>query len=776
MHSKFWIDKKPCHFILGVDVKKKTQINPFIIINGFEHTRTSGSSTPNPTALFGHDLCFKTECINRRREYLLVCWHVILYPKIIQHKELIKEWITNFNPELTYTFCLNHFDPKTIKYFIKRGKLPETANFTKQSHPKSRCLKTYQVDVDTVKFPNGFKVEDNQAVTKDFEAFKKRNLKNDFKDYCNIEFMARTNSTIKKTVLEKTSKRSIPTKIPTKRCPVEYETEIIDKSDEGSRSTTKKLNSTKINSIEKTDKNPSFQESDKEPLAKRKKLNSIKINSKEEKNKNPSFELIDESDKEPLARKKRLNATKKIINEKNLKEKDESDEEPLARKKRLHLTQKIQKEKNLNDTHPEYLKEMEKVEERKHLQNIITKMESILKVQKGEVKTSTCICPNLNLKKKVKTHLPYYQLGYAATAESLKISLKESCLKDIADNMIGFHQIFHKENEVSKKQCNPDYNTYKKNKNEKYTVLFTENTFGCKTHKFYVVVFLVRNEIPFRKCQEMRNYFLENFFPFVEEQRQRGNKFSKTDKKSKQKTDTCKCNLKESTSYSFGCSNSLGDAFVCKFSKKPEKSQGRQRFRLSGNESNPELERICHEIADLTSKSAFKYVPEAAKNMQAQISKARACQLGTRENNIFSGLTVIADYCAHAHRDEHDYLYGTNAILSLENEKNKNAQLHFLPEYLLTRKDKHGLALNLGNGSVCFENAAIEIHGTTPVKSPNKLNPSRIGLISYLHKYIDKPNHGEEFSKINKEQLAKENETLKKIISSSCIDLKQYVG
>jgi hypothetical protein len=56
MHSKFWIDKKPCHFILGVDVKKKTQINPFIIINGFEHTRTSGSSTPNPTALFGRPL------------------------------------------------------------------------------------------------------------------------------------------------------------------------------------------------------------------------------------------------------------------------------------------------------------------------------------------------------------------------------------------------------------------------------------------------------------------------------------------------------------------------------------------------------------------------------------------------------------------------------------------------------------------------------------------------------------------------------------------------
>jgi hypothetical protein len=43
----------------------------------------------------------------------------------------------------------------------------------------------------------------------------------------------------------------------------------------------------------------------------------------------------------------------------------------------------------------------------------------------------------------------------------------------------------------------------------------------------------------------------------------------------------------------------------------------------------------------------------------------------------------------------------------------------------------------------------------------------------YLHKYIVKPNHGEEFSKINKKQLVKENVTLNKIMSIFIFDTKK---
>ena len=120
-------------------------------------------------------------------------------------------------------------------------------------------------------------------------------------------------------------------------------------------------------------------------------------------------------------------------------------------------------------------------------------------------------------------------------------------------------------------------------------------------------------------------------------------------------------------------------------------------------------------------------------------------------------MTIIADYCAHVHRDDNDYLLGTNAIMSLEKPfkkggKNHELQLHFLPEY--SRKEgMPPLAFNLGNGSICFENAGAEKHATTPLTKPCKTDPNRIGLISYLHKFTNRPNHGEEFSGQNKDQI-----------------------
>ncbi len=419
-----------------------------------------------------------------------------------------------------------------------------------------------------------------------------------------------------------------------------------------------------------------------------------------------------------------------------------------------------------------------------------------------ETPSTNCKCPDLNtITSCAGKHLPYPQLGFAKSPKLLQEKLKDTCLKGVKEDLIVFCEIFHKTKAGTKISCKPNYVEYKPEKGKNYIIFFTKNEYGCETHSFYVVVFLIRNAIPNDQCQELYNYIVQDFLPTENAMKKnRGNKVN----------NNCKCNLDKNTSFSYGCSATPTDKKVCKFSKLPKFSNGRQRFKLTKSGNDQKLEEMCNYIADITSDKAFCFVPQAAKNMQERLSKAPECQLGTK-NHIFAGVTIIADYCAHEHRDENDFLYGTNAILSLEKTKTDNIppktqkekntkkitsqtkqnvlqlknlsklaevsekpelQLHYLPEYSLKSATVHGLAFNLGHGSICFENAGCELHATTPLTRCSASNPNRIGLISYLHKGINKPRHGEEYSEDNKEDLfmkfkkqKKENFELKALIA-----------
>ena len=159
------------------------------------------------------------------------------------------------------------------------------------------------------------------------------------------------------------------------------------------------------------------------------------------------------------------------------------------------------------------------------------------------------------------------------------------------------------------------------------------------------------------------------------------------------KKKTCACQgldpSFQGASYTFGCSWSMY-VNVCKFCRNSA-VDGPRKFKLRDCDDNEEteLESVCHKLSDVVTPAFSSLAPDCYNNMCLFDNVASDCRIGSQETGRpFSGITMVCDYCAHAHKDTNNMIGGCTVVVSLTKPENRcegpheDEQYHVLPQYV----------------------------------------------------------------------------------------------